>query len=454
MQENENLFSLNFANQNEIDENINLIYTKTIFSFQFNLNDNHIDIFTVGKLSDLIYEEYYKRHVFYDDLLVKICDKISSKFINLPVITAIDSEYNILNSDDLIDKNKLIYLNDNTYYVADSEIWKLVIYQQEIYDDFGHHAILNSLTYQVLSDDIIKNIIETNINETAQLSKIYLDSTNQIIKNYLLESICQNQTLISKYQELIINNFDKCINYLITNKIWIEFIYQNFGEQLTNDYLIEIIPTNYKNNLLQELQSRQIISPQLELLLINRLNLNYENSQTYLVNSKLEQEILKVINEVNKVILATNTFNEDNLSKTYIEINQVLDKIDSFINDKKVTITCLTNSKSSLERKLAQVRDQLGAHNIKELRGTAGENRDLLEGDIWNLIFPKQSYDEKSFKKIGEYCLANKIMTHGEINELIKGQEFNNEIMHHQNNKGLAFLDDKKYYAAKDKLKK
>ncbi|MBR4486728.1 hypothetical protein IKS57_05295, partial [bacterium] len=41
-----------------------------------------------------------------------------------------------------------------------------------------------------------------------------------------------------------------------------------------------------------------------------------------------------------------------------------------------------------------------------------------------------------------------------EINEFKLMQEFNNKIMHHQNDKGLEFLPDAKYYDAKDKLKK
>ncbi|MBQ3621768.1 hypothetical protein II941_03170 [bacterium] len=116
--------------------------------------------------------------------------------------------------------------------------------------------------------------------------------------------------------------------------------------------------------------------------MINFLNFNYSTGQTYLVKSDLEQQIIQVINKTNDVIREANTYNENNLSQTYTKINEALDEIDSLINDKKVKITCLDDLKKILPRKLNDVRNQLGEHSIKELRGIGGQNRDILEGDI------------------------------------------------------------------------
>lgn len=454
LHDNENLFSFSFANQDEINQNINLIYTRTPCSFFINLEDNKIDIAGNDKLADIICTKYYKEHIFYVDLLKMICTKISTKFIKFPITTTISSESNILKSDDLIDENKLVYLDNKVYYVADNEIWELTIYQREISDNFNYHETLNSLTYQVLSEDGTKNLIKNNINESSQLNKIYLYSTNESIKDYLLENICQNESTITKYKDLINDNFDKCMNYLIANKIWIEFIYQNFGEELTTNYLTEIVPTDAKESLLKELATKQIYSPELELLLINFLNFDYSTGQTYLVKSELEQKIIQVINKTNDVIREADTFDENNLFQTYTKINETLDGIDSLIKDKKVRIKCLDDLKKILRRKLDDVRSQLGEHNIEKLRGIGGQNRDILEGDIWNLIAPKRQYDSKSFKEIGEYCQKNIILKENEINDFIEMQKFNNGIMHKQNDKDLKFIEPKEYNEAENKLKK
>ncbi|MBR4486434.1 hypothetical protein IKS57_03650 [bacterium] len=76
--ENENLLDVNYKNEEEIKEATNLIYLKTDCKFKIDIDNNHFaKISYIEQLGERIYDNYYLRRTFYQNLLQLLCDQIS-----------------------------------------------------------------------------------------------------------------------------------------------------------------------------------------------------------------------------------------------------------------------------------------------------------------------------------------------------------------------------------------
>ena len=447
LKNNENLFSLNYKNKTDIDNGNNLIYYKIDCKFKIRINDNYVEIFCDKDLEQKIYDEFYKTKIFYQDLLQLISSQISTKFINLKEISSLDNSLLFIENDNIINKNEIFNLDNHFYCIIDDQMWELFIYKQSISDETNNNAIWTKLYAKIFSIDETKEIINNNLSNTKFIEWIYKDLSLKEIKDFILKSICQNLDIIKINQRIIEENFKECLTYLTKNKIDIEEINELFPKNI-NEFLIEQITKN-KDNFLWLLKQKQINNIILQKLIIKTADFDYDLSQTYLVNSKLEIEIIDKIKDAKLLISDANQLRSNDLDKLYYDLknqNDILNKLNKDIN-----LSCIKQLIKELDFKTREIEDKLIDKNFNTLTILAQENRQILEQQISEKL-PNFKYDPgKGIQQFLNNNIINEILNKQEINTFKELNSFNNKFLH-GNKEKESFINDK-FEIANNKLK-
>ena len=422
---NENLFNHELKYQEEINNGLNLVYFKTPCIFKVDINDNQINIFPHGQLEEKIYNDYYLSDVFYQNLLQLICDQLSCSLPDIPLTEKINQSFDFIEDEKIINQNECKSLGNNTYFIIDNQLWQLFIYNQEVNDEINK-ACWKKLYKHTLNDAEIKSLIDNYLNDdNAFINWIFEKLNNQIINDYILQSICQNQQTVNIYQNLIKNNFDKCLKLLINNKIDLELINDLFPTKI-DDYLNTQI-ANYHDTFLQMLTAKLIANPKLQIKIISKFNFDYTKNQTYLVDCKLEKEIINQIDSSQQLLRAANQLNKDKLSELYSQLKNQMDSLKKL--NKELNLTCLTNTWQDLSNKLQEVKNQLAEKHFATLTTRSQDNRQILEVTLPELL--GFEYDKsKGYGQVRDNEIVKDVLNRQEQKEFKDLQTFNNDFVH------------------------
>ena len=361
LSDNQNLLTINYSNLEKIKKAENLIYLKTDCKFKLNIDENnHANIFCTSSLEQKIYDDYYLTKIYYLDLLQLLCEQISFNLSNLNIkITEINDLKDSLEFweiNDINDFKEVFSLDNEAYIIIDNKLRKLFIYKQEVTDEINNKATWTKLYFHILSDNELKELINKNLFDNPDfINKIYSEIKNSVINDFILETICKDDNTIRIYKELINNNFDNCLSFIIKNKIDIELINELFPKKI-NDYLNKQISSN-NDEFLKLLKLKRIIDPNLQKIIIRKCNFNYSNKEHYLLDCKLEDEIINEIRDSKKQINNANTYIKDKkeLENLYSALNNKIDAIDKL--NKDINLICLKELLEDLKKKKSNIKN-------------------------------------------------------------------------------------------------
>ena len=202
----ENLFFHEYKNLSDIQNGLNLVYFKTVCNFKITITNSNADIFASSTLEKEIYDKYYKEKIFYQDLLQLLCDDISTKITDIPLIDKLDDSMQFIDEAEISINNKELFHNDNqVYYFNDNELWQLFIYKENITDEINNKAVWSKLYKVVLNIDHIKRLINDNlITNSKFINWIYNNISDKEIKLFILKVICKDNDCLIFINSIII----------------------------------------------------------------------------------------------------------------------------------------------------------------------------------------------------------------------------------------------------------
>lgn len=443
----ENLFSHEYKNLSDIENGTNLIYWKTDCKFKINLDGNVANIFAQGKVEGKIYDDYYSPKVFYQDLLQLLCSKVSCQLTNIPEVTQLNDSFEFLEDESIINLKNCFDQNDQVLSVIENKLYELFIFKQPVSDGTSS-ATWTKLYVKEISNDVIKSLINKNLMTNVDLVIwIYQKLNVKVITAYILQTICTNSQTVSAYQTIINNNFKECLPFLISNQIAIELISELFPAQI-NNYLNTYLTTN-KESFLQLLKKETIANPELQRIIISKLDGNYPDNETYLVNSNIEANIINEIKQGKQWLDAANELNDNKLLNLYHQLNNQIDEIKKL--NKNLNLTCLNVISNELAAKKEEVKMRLADVNFESLTKYAQSNRQILEVDLPKLL--SFVYDPAAgAKQIEDNEIVNKVLGKAELKQFKELQHFNSVFVHGNKDKD-AYSDQGKFNQALTQLK-
>ena len=450
----ENLFFHEYKNLSNIQNGLNLVYFKTICNFKITIKDSNADIFASSTLEKEIYDKYYKEKIFYQDLLQLLCDDISTKSTDIPLINKLNDSMQFIDETEISINNKELFHNDNqVYYFNDNELWQLFIYKENIADEINNKAVWSKLYKDVLNIDQIKRLINDNLSTNSKfINWIYNNISDKEIKLFILEIICKDNDTINEYQIIIKQNFNNCCVFLIQNQIDINLIYDLFTNQI-NNYIKQI--TINKEAFLKLLKQKPIVNPDFQKIIINNLNFDYTNEKTYLVDSKWEEKIIKEIKESKKLINNANSLINDKneLMNLFKNVNNKIDSLKNIINKDLLRLTCLEPFLTQLENKKRDIKNELADKNVDVLTNKARANRDIYEINLPKLLGITYEKNKQGITQITNNEIVRKILSKEQLQDFKDYQDFNNTCMHGMSDEEKrTYSDDSKFKKAAWKL--
>ena len=455
----ENLFSHEYKNLSDIENSLNLVYLKTVCNFKITIEDSNANIFPSSTLEKEIYDKYYKEKIFYQDLLQLLCDDISTKITDIPLINKLNDSMQFIDETEISINSKELFHNDNqddkqVYYFNDKELWQLFIYKENITDEINNKAVWSKLYKDVLNIDHIKELINHNLSTNSKfINWIYNNISDKEIKPFILKVICKDNDTVNEYQIIIKQNFNDCYVHLIQNQIDINLIYDLFTNQI-NNYINKQISTN-KEAFLKLLKQKSIANPDLQKIIINNLNFDYTNEKTYLLDSKWEETIIKEIKESKKLINDANSFlslknDKDELINLFKNFNNKIDNLKNL--NKDLRLTCLDSFLKQLEDKKDDIKNELADNNVDVLTKKARANRDIYEINLPKLL--GITYEKnKGITQITNNETVRKILSKEKLQDFKDYQDFNNAFMHGMSDEEKrTYIDDNKFKKAALKL--
>lgn len=449
----ENLFSHEYKNLSDIQNGLNLIYFKTVCNFKIAIEDSNAYIFASSTLEKEIYDKYYKEKIFYQNLLQLLCDDISTKITDIPLIDKLDDNMQFIDETEISINTKQLFHNDNqVYYFNDNELWQLFIYKENITDEINNKAVWSKLYKDVLNVDQIKRLINDNLSTNSKfINWMYNNISDKEIRSFILEVICKDNDTINEYQTIIKLNFNECCVYLIQNQVDINLIYDLFTNQI-NNYINKQISTN-KEAFLKLLKQKPIANPDLQKIIISNLNFDYTNEKTYLVNSKWEETIIKEIKESRKLINDANSLINDKnqLMNLFQNFNNKMDSLKKL--NKDLRLTCLEPFLKQLEEKKYDIKNELADKNVDVLTNKARANRDIYEINLPKLLGITYEKNKQGITQITNNEIVKKILSKEQLQDFKDYQDFNNTCMHGMSDEEKrSYSDDNKFKKAAWKL--
>lgn len=442
----ENLFSHECKNLSDIENGNNLIYLDSDCKFQIDLNDSQATIFAQGKTEQKIYDDYYLPKIFYQDLLQLLCNKVSSKFDNLPIITKLSPAFEFIENESIINLKNCLGVEKDFFSVIDNKLCKLFIFKQPVTDEINS-AIWTKLYAQELSINEIKSLLTKNLIANPDFISFIFDKLNlNEITEFILQSICKNNETVKIYQSIIDSNFGKCLSFLISNNIDLELINELFPNQI-NNYLNEQITTN-NEAFLHLLKEKEIVNPALQRIIISKLDKDYSNHRTYLANSNLENNIIQVISQSQQLLTKANELDDNKLPNLYQQLGNQIDLVKQL--DTNLNLTTLSQISNDLDKKQKEIKLKLAAVNFDSLTTYAQGNRQILEVDLPKLL--GFTYDPvKTANQITDNQIVKQVLNNKQIKQFKELQKYNSTFMHGNEAKD-EFSDQRKFDQAFKKL--
>lgn len=442
----ENLFSHEYKKLSDIETGNNLIYLNTDCKFQIDLNNSQVTIFAQGKTEQKIYDDYYLPKIFYQDLLQLLCNKVSSKLNDLPIITKLTPAFEFIENENIINLKNCLAVEKDFFSVIDNKLCKLFIFKQPVTDDINS-AIWTKLYAQELSINEIKSLVTKNLIANPDFVSWVFDKLNlNEIVEFIFQSICKNNETVKVYQSIINPNFAKCLSFLISDNIDLELINESFPQQI-NTYLNEQITTN-KEAFLNLLKEKQIANPDLQRIIISKLDNDYSNHQTYLANSDFENNIIQVISQSQQLLTKANELDASKLPNLYQQLGTQIDLVKQL--DINLNLTTLNQLNHDLNNKRDEIKLKLAAVNFNSLTTYAQENRQILEVDLPKLL--GFTYDPaKTANQITDNQIIKQVLNNKQIKQFRELQKYNSTFLHGNEAKD-EFSDQGKFDQALKKL--
>ena len=409
------LFSIKFGNEDAIKNGKNLFYKKTWCNFKVRIDDSNIEIFPNGTLENKIYEDYYLTNTYYQDLLQLICNQISVNNEEINVVNTLLPNFSLIENPSAFDFSKLLTANHHTYLLNGETLNEVVIYEHQVSDGTNHHATIKQLYFHNLSDQELTNVIQTNLNDVEFISSIYQNILNEPIKDLIVNLIITNHELTKQYQTLINQAAYNFIFAMSKNNYWIEDVYNLTGEQGATFYLEQI---NNPDLFLNELSNIQVYSPKLQSMIINHFDFDYSKLQTYLKNSEQESKLINLFQSWNDLQL--------NLRPDPNQVNELQKNLD--LLQTQFHLTCLAQLQANLQAFINNHHLDLNQALKLRIKKLATENKSLLEDQLWPLIANSTSI-RFSFTRLTNYIIEHNLLTDEELNLLEQSKKLNSSYL-------------------------